>query len=30
MAAAAAQDPNSNFTPPSREAWYELHDSLPG
>ncbi|MEP6811964.1 MAG: hypothetical protein ABI990_03135 [Actinomycetota bacterium] len=29
MAAAAAQDPNSNFTPPSRETWYELHDSIP-
>jgi hypothetical protein len=28
MAAAAAQDPNSNFTPPSREGWYELHDSM--
>ena len=30
MAAAAAQDPNSNFTPPSREGWYELHDSMGG
>ena len=29
MAAAAAQDPNSNFTPPNRETWYELHDSMP-
>ena len=29
MAIAAAQDPNSNFTPPSRENWYELHDSMP-
>ena len=28
MAAAAAQDPNSNFTPPSREGWYELHNSM--
>jgi hypothetical protein len=28
MAAAAAQDPDSNFAPPSREAWYELHDSM--
>ncbi len=28
MAAAAAQDPNSNFTPPNREGWYELHDSM--
>jgi hypothetical protein len=30
MAAAAMQDPNSNFDPPSRETWYELHDSLTG
>ena len=30
MAAAAMQDPNSNFDPPSRETWYELHDSLAG
>jgi hypothetical protein len=30
MAAAAAQDPDSNFAPPSREAWYELHDSMTG
>ena len=30
MAAAAMQDPNSNFTPPSRESWYELHDSMSG
>ena len=30
MAAAAAQDPDANFDPPSHEAWYELHDSLTG
>jgi hypothetical protein len=30
LAAAAMQDPNSDFTPPSRETWYELHDSLTG
>jgi hypothetical protein len=30
MAAAAAQDPESNFAPPTREAWYELHDSMTG
>ena len=30
MAAAAAQDPDSNFAPPSRETWYELHDSMSG
>src|SRR5258706_16431566 len=30
MAAAAMQDPNSNFAPPSRESWYELHDSMSG
>jgi hypothetical protein len=30
MAAAAAGDPNANFEPPSREAWYELHDSMSG
>ncbi len=30
MAAAAAQDPDSNFAPPSRETWYELHDSMTG
>jgi hypothetical protein len=29
-AAAAAKDPESNFAPPSREAWYELHDSMTG
>lgn len=30
MAAAAAEDPNANFDPPSREAWYELHDWISG
>ena len=30
MIAAAQQDPNSDFDPPSRETWYELHDSLTG
>ena len=30
MAAAAAQDPNANFDPPSHEGWYELHDSVSG
>lgn len=30
MAAAAMQDPNSDFAPPSREGWYELHDTVSG
>jgi hypothetical protein len=30
MAAAAMQDPDSDFAPPSRETWYELHDSMSG
>jgi hypothetical protein len=30
MIAAAAQDPDSDFDPPSRETWYELHDSMTG
>jgi len=30
MAAAAAQDPESTFAPPTRETWYELHDSMTG
>ena len=30
MAAAAEQDPASTFAPPSRESWYELHDSMTG
>ena len=28
--AAAAENPDANFDPPSREAWYELHDSISG
>ena len=30
MMAAAEQDPTSDFDPPSRETWYELHDSMTG
>ncbi len=30
MIAAAAQNPDANFDPPSREAWYELHESISG
>jgi hypothetical protein len=30
MIAAAAENPDANFDPPSREAWYELHDSISG
>ena len=30
MVAAAAENPDANFDPPSREAWYELHDSISG
>jgi hypothetical protein len=30
MAAAAAQRGDETFTPPSRETWYELHDSMTG
>ena len=30
MAAEAAQDPDNTFAPPTREAWYELHDSMTG
>ena len=30
MAAAAAQDADNDFAPPSRETWYELHDSMTG
>jgi hypothetical protein len=30
MAAAASEDPDSDFAPPSREVWYELHDSMTG
>ena len=30
MAAAAAQSADNDFRPPSRETWYELHDSMTG
>ena len=30
LAEAAAQDPDSTFEPPTREGWYELHDSMTG
>jgi len=30
MAAAAMQDPTTDFAPPSRETWYELHDVMRG
>ena len=30
MMAAAMQDPDANIDPPSREGWYELHDSMTG
>ena len=30
MAVAAAQSGDTTFAPPSREAWYELHDSMTG
>ena len=30
MAIAAAQRGDETFTPPSRETWYELHDSMTG
>lgn len=30
MAAEAANDPDSTFAPPTRETWYELHDSMAG
>ena len=30
MIAAAAQNPDANLDPPSREAWYELHDAIGG
>jgi hypothetical protein len=29
MAAAAMRSGDTTFAPPSREGWYELHDSLP-
>jgi hypothetical protein len=28
LIAAAAENPDGNFDPPSHEAWYELHDSI--
>jgi hypothetical protein len=30
MAAEAAERGDQTFTPPTREAWYELHDSMTG
>jgi len=30
MATAAEQSGDTTFTPPNREAWYELHDSITG
>ena len=30
MAVAAAQRADNDFAPPSRETWYELHDSMTG
>ena len=30
MAAAAQQSGDTSFAPPSREGWYELHDSMTG
>jgi hypothetical protein len=27
---AAAQSADSDFAPPNRETWYELHDSMAG
>ena len=30
MVAAAAQDPDSDFDPPSRETWDELHALMTG
>ena len=30
MAAAAAQNRDADFAPPSRETWYDLHDSMTG
>jgi hypothetical protein len=30
MMAAAAEQGDETFTPPTREAWYELHDSMGG
>ena len=30
MIAAAAENPAANFDPPTRETWYELHDTIDG
>jgi hypothetical protein len=30
MVAEAAERADESFTPPAREAWYELHDSMTG
>jgi hypothetical protein len=30
MMAAAAKNPDANLDPPSREGWYELHDTISG
>ena len=30
MSAEAAEKADETFTPPTREAWYELHDSMAG
>jgi hypothetical protein len=30
MIAAASQNPGANFDPPSREGWYELHNTIKG
>jgi hypothetical protein len=30
MMAEAAERADESFTPPTREAWYELHDSMTG
>jgi hypothetical protein len=30
MMAEAAEQSDESFTPPAREAWYELHDSMTG
>jgi hypothetical protein len=30
MIAAAAQNPDAGFDPPTRETWYELHDTFSG
>jgi hypothetical protein len=30
MMGEAAESGDDSFTPPTREAWYELHDSIAG